>query len=164
MTKIELACHAAFADKRIRGEFFDVTFEEACAELDSHAEEIADALAEADQRYLDELDYFFNEFLPEYEQSRSNPTTCFEEAVTEIKRHFPTDADADLRREVDELKQTLAGIELTFKEMLEESRKQIAPAEKAAACLCMALTMPPSNERQRLLLQTANLLIGKNIF
>lgn len=68
MTKLELRCHAAFSDRRLRGEYFDITFEEACAELDSHAQEIADAFNRADQFLLDEIDFYFNEFLPDYQR------------------------------------------------------------------------------------------------
>ena len=75
MTKLEIACHKAFEGRRVRGEYFDITFEEAVAELDSHAQEIADAHNKACQRLLDEIDYFFNEFLPEYEESISE-TVC----------------------------------------------------------------------------------------
>lgn len=39
-------------DRRVCGEFFNITFEEAVAELDKHAAEISAALADADQRYL----------------------------------------------------------------------------------------------------------------
>lgn len=46
--KLERRCHETFADRRVCGEFFNITFEEACAELDRHAEEIATALAQAE--------------------------------------------------------------------------------------------------------------------
>ena len=58
MRTIESRCHAAFSDKRVRGEFFDITFAEACAELDSHAEEIAAALKKADEDFIAELSYW----------------------------------------------------------------------------------------------------------
>ena len=66
MTKLEIICHKAFAERRVRGEYFDISFEEAVAELDSHAEEIAAALHEADRIFMGKVDYYFNEFLPEY--------------------------------------------------------------------------------------------------
>ena len=72
MYDIEKKCHANFADRRARGEFFNITFEEAVVELDIHADEIITALAEADQHYLAELDYFFNEYLPAYEKTLSS--------------------------------------------------------------------------------------------
>ena len=75
MTKLEVICHKAFEERRVRGEYFDITFEEAVAELDSHAQEIAAAHNKADQRLLDEINYFFNEFLPEYEHMKNTNTT-----------------------------------------------------------------------------------------
>ena len=39
MTKLERRCHSTFAGRQVRGEYFDITFEEACAELDRHADE-----------------------------------------------------------------------------------------------------------------------------
>lgn len=41
--KLERRCHEAFADRRVRGEFFDITFEEACAVLDKYNDDIAQA-------------------------------------------------------------------------------------------------------------------------
>lgn len=41
--EIEKACHEAFADRRTSGEFFDITFEEACEELNKYADQIAEA-------------------------------------------------------------------------------------------------------------------------
>lgn len=38
---IESLCHATFENHRARGEYFNITFEEACNELDSHADEIS---------------------------------------------------------------------------------------------------------------------------
>ena len=69
MYDIEKRCHAKFADRCVRGEFFNITFEEAVDELNSHADEIVAALAKADQRYSDEINYFFNEYLPAYEKT-----------------------------------------------------------------------------------------------
>ena len=68
MTKIERRCHEVFDDHRVRGEYFDIPFEEACAELDRHADEIAATLKAADERLLDEIDFYFNEFIPEFEK------------------------------------------------------------------------------------------------
>ncbi len=36
--EIETACHKCFKDKRLKGEFFKISFDEACAELQKHAE------------------------------------------------------------------------------------------------------------------------------
>lgn len=35
--KIEAACHKAFKLRRLKGEFFKITYEDACAELEKHA-------------------------------------------------------------------------------------------------------------------------------
>lgn len=58
MYSIESTCHAKFADRRVRGEFFAIPFEEAVAELDSHADEVATALKTADEKFLRELAYW----------------------------------------------------------------------------------------------------------
>ncbi len=72
MTKLERRCHSTFAGRQVRGEYFDITFEEACAELDRHADEIADALKVADEKLLDQINFYFNEFLPEYEAKQTS--------------------------------------------------------------------------------------------
>ena len=74
MRIIEARCHAAFATRRERGEYFAITFEEAVAELDKYADEIADALHKADRIYLDEVDYYYNVFLPEFNSTYNNPS------------------------------------------------------------------------------------------
>ena len=38
--KIERVCHDEFADQRLNGEYFNITFAEACIELDNYADEI----------------------------------------------------------------------------------------------------------------------------
>lgn len=58
MRIIETRCHATFIGREVRGEYFDVTFEEACAELDRYADEIASALADADRSFLDDFKYY----------------------------------------------------------------------------------------------------------
>ena len=40
---IEARCHATFAFRNVQGEFFDITFDEACAELDRHDADIEEA-------------------------------------------------------------------------------------------------------------------------
>lgn len=42
MTRLEIICQKAFEGQRVRGEYFDITFEEVAAQLDSHADEVAD--------------------------------------------------------------------------------------------------------------------------
>lgn len=58
MRIIERRCQDAFIDRHVRGEYFRITFEEACLELDKHAEEIDAAFRKADQDFLDEFIYF----------------------------------------------------------------------------------------------------------
>ena len=58
MRVIEARCHATFADRRVRGEYFAISFEEAVAELDRHAEDISKALAQADENSIDEFNYY----------------------------------------------------------------------------------------------------------
>ena len=86
MTKLELRCHRAFSERRGRGEYFNITFEEACAELDSHAAEIAAALHAADRRYLDEVTFFFNEFLPEYKKAKVAYTDELKAQIAQLKQ------------------------------------------------------------------------------
>lgn len=74
MRIIEARCHATFEDRRERGEYFAITFEEAVAELDKYAEEIAAALHKADRIYLDEVDYYYNVFLPEFNSTYNKPS------------------------------------------------------------------------------------------
>ena len=49
--KLEAHCHAVFAARRLRGEFFNITFEEAVAELDKHVAAITQAHDEAERDY-----------------------------------------------------------------------------------------------------------------
>ena len=58
MRTIEARCHATFVGRRERGEYFAITFEEAVAELDRYAQDIADALREADENFIDEFSYY----------------------------------------------------------------------------------------------------------
>lgn len=58
MRIIERRCQDAFIDSHVRGEYFRITFEEACLELDKHAEEIDATFRKADQNFLDEFIYF----------------------------------------------------------------------------------------------------------
>lgn len=64
MYDLEKRLHAVFEKHRVRSEYFAITFEEAVAELDSHADEIADALKKADEKTIEEINYIFNELLP----------------------------------------------------------------------------------------------------
>jgi len=149
MTKLEKRCHAAFADRRVRGEYFNITFEEACAELDSHADEIADALYDADQQFLDRIDYYYNEFLPKfietYCKAETDAAKPFEKSTAEIIREVK-ESQAKLLAST----QNLTSTEITFL--------------RAEKLIEVAKMLEPSIERRQILLQAANLLCGKNIF
>ena len=71
--KIEKRCHETFKNYRTNGEFFNITFEEACAELDKYADEIAEALKAADCKFLEEVDYY-NELEKSYFENAAEPT------------------------------------------------------------------------------------------
>ena len=58
MNSVEKECHQTFSNKRVRGEFFDITFEEARAELDRHKEAIDAELKSADEEYLAAVEYW----------------------------------------------------------------------------------------------------------
>ena len=60
--EIESKCHATFEEKRAHGEYFNITFDEGCAELDKYAEEIDAANAEIEK--LINLDVTPPEALP----------------------------------------------------------------------------------------------------
>ena len=116
MRVIEARCHATFADRQVRGEFFDISFEEAVTELNKHAADIADALHKADQRYLDELDYFFNEFLPEYEGKILNKSTetkipKYNQEVTHVRESKTAVVDDNENSEIIRLKKQLSDLE-----------------------------------------------------
>ena len=48
-TEIESKCHAAFEDKRAHGEYFNISFEEGCAELNKYSAEIDAANSEIEK-------------------------------------------------------------------------------------------------------------------
>lgn len=172
MYEMEKRCHAAFVDRRVRGEFFDITFEEAVAELDSHADEIADALAEADQRYIDELDYFFNEFLPEYEDRHIKQTETSArvtaEKKTSVEEVAPDDISAaviaDLQQQFAALDEKVTGLENVFSQWLEEIQNQLTPADKADKLVAFAEKIRNDEVRDKMLMQAANLILGKKLF
>ena len=59
MLSVERACQKHFKNNQIQGEFFNITFAEACAELDKYKDKILLALKESEQKFLEELDYFW---------------------------------------------------------------------------------------------------------
>lgn len=87
MYDLEKHCHAVFERNRVRSEYFAITFEEAVAEHDSHAEEIADALKKADEKTIEEIKYVYNELVPElykiYDSENLEP-----DLMTELKQAY----------------------------------------------------------------------------
>lgn len=137
MTKLEKHCHEAFAARRVHGEFFKITFEEACAELDQHADEIVDAFNAADLRFLDEVNFYFNEFLPAFNEMKNTVGRDFKEFKARAKA------------------------------LPEPPRKTAALLEPLALTeklLEVAKLMSPSPERDKVLIYVVNNLCGEKIF
>ena len=72
--------------------------------------------------------------------------------------------DIHVKIELDELKTEVEGLKLFFSDLLEEMQKQLSPDARAERLIAVSLLMPPCPERSALLLQAANLLIGKRLF
>ena len=84
-TKIEKACHETFDTFRTKGEFFKITFEEACAELVKYAEDIK----EINRKFFEETKPAIQKKYDEYLESiRKNETAPSEEKST-TKRKSP---------------------------------------------------------------------------
>lgn len=153
--KVERRCQAAFADRRIRGEYFDITFEAACSELDKYNDEIAAALAEADQCYIAELDYYYNEFLPEYEEQQCKLSTSAEPIAT-------------LTSQISKIGAQVADITLACKKLTatfnRDTAVQLAEIQRADKLIASADRLNDSPERNQLYLQAANLINGKRLF
>lgn len=66
--KIEKACHQTFAGRQIKGEFFDVTFAEACAELDKYADEISEANRKWNEEILPSLKRDYDAYMASISQ------------------------------------------------------------------------------------------------
>ena len=165
MYDVENWCHAAFANRRVRGEFFNITFEEAVAELDSHADKIATALAKADQRYLAELDYFFNEYFPEYEKKQA----AGEIMPSIYKQGFYSVYDKEIRR-LECARVNFDGARARFeceRMNLENARERLndAVAEKniATAKLLRELALSAADDELRndLIRHAAKILVGE---
>ena len=141
MRVIEARCHATFEDRRERGEYFAITFEEAVAELDKYAEEIAAAFIAADQQFLDEVTFYFNEFLPEFEKAE------------------PPARLAKLKAEIIECQNRLDAIERAFQRKLEFSTE-----EKVDKLLEIAKQLHNPDHKGKVLKLAANLLLEGNLF
>ncbi len=81
-----------------------------------------------------------------------------------VKENITVDVDnhdlRNLQRQIDDLKEQFAGVEFAFNELLNDT---LTPAEKAAALLSVAILIP-NPDRQRILLQAVNLIVGRKIF
>ena len=53
--QVELACHKSFDNFRTKGEFFKISFKDACAEINKHLSEIDSANQIADEKYLQDV-------------------------------------------------------------------------------------------------------------
>lgn len=171
MKKVERRCHEKFADNRVRGEYFAILFEDACAELDSHNEEIAIALKVADEKYLDELDVYFNDFLPKYE-AQPNKIAVF--AATRPAPgpvldfvHLQAQID-ELRVQIDELrdnlneqKEMLAHLLKAFEATVDAISKRLTITDRGEKLLQIAEMLDDSPEKQQILIEAANLFAGE---
>ncbi len=89
MRIIEARCHAAFAGRCVRGEYFSITFEEAVVELDRHADEIAAVLHQADENFIDEFNYYEElkeKHFPSQKAVKSTPTETSPVPVKKTRR------------------------------------------------------------------------------
>lgn len=71
MRSVEASCHKAFSNRRVRGEYFQITFEEACSELDKHTSRIANALKAADEKFLKEI-ALYEKIMEDYKSGQDN--------------------------------------------------------------------------------------------
>ena len=76
--EIEMACHRTFSAYRTKGEFFNITFAEACAELDKYA----DKIAEENRRLFEEKIPIFR---AEYEKYLS---TIIEPSIADFNDNY----------------------------------------------------------------------------
>ncbi len=81
-TKIEHACHETFDTFRIKGEFFKITFEEACAELKKYADEIKEANRKFKEETAPAIQKEYDEYLESIRKTGSYSFPKVENAVT----------------------------------------------------------------------------------
>ena len=81
MRSVESACHKSFEARRVRGEYFNIAFHEACAELDKHSGEIANALKEADKNFLEELARWEKAQVKQVDKNVLNPGKKVSESI-----------------------------------------------------------------------------------
>lgn len=172
ITKTEWHCHAKFDDRRVRGEFFDIPFEEACAELDRYNETFNAALKAADEKFLDEIDVYFNDFLPLYEAHQ----TKYQIKLVPVDTSAPVAASlpdlSAMQAQIDELRKSIneykALVEL-FVHLLEECntkiKRPLTDFERAEKLLTIADRIKELSENQLveriILIKAANLFVGK---
>lgn len=158
ITKTELHCHAKFDDRRVRGEFFDIPFEEACAELDRYNETFNAALKAADEKLLDEIDVYFNDFLPEYEahQTKLVPADTPALDVASLKAQID-----ELRKSINEYKALVDLFIDLVKESPTENKKPLTDFERADKLLIIADKISDPVKKETILIKAANLFVGK---
>ena len=112
---IETACHKHFEKFRIHGEFFKISFADACAELDSHAEDIAELNRQAEEKYQRDVETAWENYrqleerysLPKSDlivvENNQALTTSLIIAETFKKRH--DNVLRDIRKLIDDLAQ-----------------------------------------------------------
>ena len=186
ITKTELHCHSKFDARRVRGEFFDIPFEEACAELDRYNETFNAALKAADEKLLDEIDVYFNDFLPLYEAHQSKypiklvPADAapapdiaslkaqIEELQSVLKPATSAPEKSALQAQIDELRKGIneykALVEM-FINLLEECRTEIkrplTDFERADKLLIIADKISDPVKKETILIKAANLFVDK---
>ena len=88
--RIEEACHETFANRRLFGEYFDITFAEACAELDSYADEIELASIDANVDEIEQID--------EYGEKTSATKMTIAESLRRFREKFKFTQDEVARK------------------------------------------------------------------
>lgn len=113
--KVEHDCHKVFAERRVRGEFYAITFAEACAELDQHNEELSAAREIATEKALEyralykKLEERFFSSLQQKNNGRSRIISDFERGM-EIAILAKLAEDAETRNKLVEKSMQLIGL------------------------------------------------------
>ena len=175
ITKTELHCHAKFDDRRVRGEFFDIPFEEACAELDRYNETFNAALKAADEKLLDEIDVYFNDFLPLYEAHQTKyqiklvpaaepapDVASLKAQINELKSAFnalKSNGD-ELRKSLEEQKELPEVLLHAFADIADNIKKRLTRDERADKLLIIADKISDPVKKETILIKAANLFVG----
>ena len=83
MFQLEQTCRKNLDGYHSHGEYFNISFDDACAELDKHADDIALAIRLAEEKYLDELN-FLEEFKKQYSNHQKSKKET--ESVSDFER------------------------------------------------------------------------------